>query len=547
MRANPLDNDAIKNAIMASGAVNFAFYWSGYTNVDGAYWSQTNKCYYYNGSSYSNHEIDFIGWDDNFDKTLFRSTPAGNGAFLCRNSWGASFGDNGYFWLSYYDTSIDDVVSFNNAESITNYGGKYDYDPFGWVDTFGVGGTVFWGANIFTATATEKIAAVGFYLTDVNATAEIYIYSNVTAGAPRSGTLASTTTISKPLAGYYTVPLTTPVSVTQGQNFSVVIKFTNNSYVYPNAVERYWSGYSSAATNAAGQSFYSAAGTTWFDWASYSSNTYKINNCIKAYTQTVAPEINLKQGTTDIPTGGTYGFGSKVVGTDTDTVFTIENTGTAALTLTGLPWRSGARTRTSSRSPSQPVSPVAAAGSTSFTVRFHPTSDGDKAAQISIASNDGDENPYVLNLTGTGSRSRRGLSRVTSPNGGESWMGGIVPQHHLDLHGHRPQRQARILRRQRRKLDDGHRLDDERRQRALDLALGTVHPVPGPGERCFERFHLRRQRRGLHHYRRRHRAQRRLGFRVRFADGDEREMSFSPKGTWIGISSSSRPMTRART
>ncbi len=50
-----------------------------------------------------------------------------------------------------------------------------------------------------------------------------------------------------------------------------------------------------------------------------------------------APEINLKQGATDIAAGGTYAFGSKVVGTDTDTVFTIENTGTDALNLTGLP------------------------------------------------------------------------------------------------------------------------------------------------------------------------------------------------------------------
>lgn len=283
LRAGSLDNGAIKNAIMTYGAVNFAFYWEGLSNVDGAYWSQTNKCYYYNGSSYSNHEIAFIGWNDDFDKTKFRTPPAGNGAFLCKNSWGTTFGDNGYFWISYYDTSIDDIVSFNNAEPITNYRGKYEYDPLGWVDTWGAGSVVRWGANIFTATSTEKIGAVGFYLTDINATADIYVYNNVTAGAPSSGTLASSKTVTKPYPGYYTVPLTTPVAVTQGQSFSVVIKFTNTTYTFPLATEEYMAGYSTAAANAAGQSFRGSDGITWSDWYAYSSNLYKINNCIKAF------------------------------------------------------------------------------------------------------------------------------------------------------------------------------------------------------------------------------------------------------------------------
>ncbi len=39
------------------------------------------------------HEITgFIGWDDN------KACPDGSkGAFICRNQWGSSFGDAGYF------------------------------------------------------------------------------------------------------------------------------------------------------------------------------------------------------------------------------------------------------------------------------------------------------------------------------------------------------------------------------------------------------------------------------------------------------------------
>ncbi len=139
----------------------------------------------------------------------------------------------------------------------------------------------------------------------------------------------------------------------------------------------------------------------------------------------VAPEINLKQGTTDIATGGTHGFGSRIVGTDTDAVFTIENLGTDSLTLSGLPLSITGTNADQFAIAVQPTSPVAAAGTKTFTVRFHPTSVGAKAAQISIANNDSNENPYVLNLTGTGADAAATLT-VTSPNGGQSWIEGTV-------------------------------------------------------------------------------------------------------------------------
>lgn len=43
-----------------------------------------------------------------------------------------------------------------------------------------------------------------------------------------------------------------------------------------------------------------------------------------------------------------------------------------------------------------------AGGSTTFTVRFAPTTAGAKTAALHIASNDSDENPFDINLTGKG-------------------------------------------------------------------------------------------------------------------------------------------------
>jgi hypothetical protein len=114
-----------------------------------------------------------------------------------------------------------------------------------------------------------------------------------------------------------------------------------------------------------------------------------------------APEINLKQGTTSVADGGSYDFGSKAIGTDTDIVFTIENTGNANLTLT-TPLTLGGTNANQFSIQAQPTSPVAASGNTTFTVRFTPTSTGAKTATLSIANNDSDENPYDLTLQGTG-------------------------------------------------------------------------------------------------------------------------------------------------
>ncbi|MDM8540493.1 M12 family metallo-peptidase [Desulfococcaceae bacterium HSG9] len=114
------------------------------------------------------------------------------------------------------------------------------------------------------------------------------------------------------------------------------------------------------------------------------------------------PEINLKQGTTNIPDGSSHDFGSKEVGTDADVPFIVENTGTANLTL-AIPLAIDAGTHADQFSiQAQPGSPVAGSNTTTFTVRFKPTSAGVKTAKISIGNNDPDENPYILNLQGTG-------------------------------------------------------------------------------------------------------------------------------------------------
>ncbi len=256
----PQSVDTVKNHIMSSGAVYVYFYW------DGAYYNSTYDAYYYNGGPGGNHTVCIVGWDDNFDASKFIDTPLGNGAWLMKNSWGTSFGDSGYFWMSYLDSSLGGPVAFHNAEPTSNYGGIYSHDEFGWVFNFG---PLAWGANMFTATSDHSIAAVGFYTNDIGTNYSVYLYTNLTDDTnPRSGTLAATKTGTMSFTGSHTVVLDSPVPVTNGSKFSVVI-YLDQSYENALVLEGPYAGYSSGCTSNAKESFYSFDGTSWTDFDTY--------------------------------------------------------------------------------------------------------------------------------------------------------------------------------------------------------------------------------------------------------------------------------------
>ncbi|MGZ4862335.1 MAG: lectin like domain-containing protein, partial [Halobacteriota archaeon] len=217
-------------------------------------------------------------------RSNFASQPPGNGAFIVKNSWGTSFGKSGYFYVSYYDTVVGNLANVVFlADPTTNYAKEYQYDPLGWVGSLGFGGTTMWMANIFTASASESLKAVSFYTNDLNAQYEVYVYTDPSSTNPTSGTEHIENAGTMATMGYHTVSLTTPVTLTPNGRFSVVVKLTNPSYAYPAAEERAESGYSSAATASAGQSFYSGDGAAWGDLTSYDSTA---NFCIKAFADT---------------------------------------------------------------------------------------------------------------------------------------------------------------------------------------------------------------------------------------------------------------------
>ncbi len=117
------------------------------------------------------------------------------------------------------------------------------------------------------------------------------------------------------------------------------------------------------------------------------------------------PLISIADGDTTPATADGTDFGSTAVtGGSVTRTFTIANTGTAALNLTGTPRVAVSGTNASDFTVTvQPASPVAAtSGTTTFTVVFDPSATGLRTAALSIAHNDTNENPYNFSIQGNG-------------------------------------------------------------------------------------------------------------------------------------------------
>ena len=211
-RNDYLDNDGIKNAILRYGAVSTSMH---YTDE-----SLNGLAYYYRGTEASDHAVCIVGWDDTYSRHNFADTPPGDGAWIVRNSWGPSWGDGGYFYVSYYDEEIAEINTASSFTFILN-----DTVSFDRVYQLEIQRTSFFNTNkdeacyknVFTVEGDEYLAAVSTYFED-ECDYEISIYLNE---------LLVSTKIGKANAGYYTINLDDPIYLNKNDNVSVVFNCTN--------------------------------------------------------------------------------------------------------------------------------------------------------------------------------------------------------------------------------------------------------------------------------------------------------------------------------
>lgn len=147
------------------------------------------------------------------------------------------------------------------------------------------------------------------------------------------------------------------------------------------------------------------------------SNGNAVQDTFRLTVAVGVPEITVQQPSgNDVADGGSRSFSLVNEGSGADLVFTVKNTGTGFLALSGSPRVTVDGTDAALFTvTTQPAASVAGpSGSTTFTVRFTPTSSGARTAAIHIANDDSDENPFDINLSGTGN-ARPTLSLPASP------------------------------------------------------------------------------------------------------------------------------------
>lgn len=292
VRYLPNNKDVIKQALLDYGGIYTMIYW------DATKYNSTNKTYFYNGIRRVNHAVVIAGWND----TL--TTAGGTGAWIIKNSWGTSWGDNGYFYIAYGDSSILDYnavwpsrIDYQPLSYI------YNYDSLGYIEQWGYNdGNADFGLLRYVAPAKHKITKVGSYVVGANSTVKFQLYKSFNTSTGTLSTLISETSIKNcQYPGYYTYDLDSAVYLNKNDTFYIKVRYDVPGYGYPVPVEDtlwYYEGswkhdYSnpSIETNKCWISGTGNNGSWWH--LGGGSPGYAADLCVKAYAELVCDDGNL--------------------------------------------------------------------------------------------------------------------------------------------------------------------------------------------------------------------------------------------------------------
>ncbi len=213
----------------------------------------------------ANHDVTIVGYDDHYSKDNFtrytakgkvikNSTPPADGAFIVKNSNGAltdedraaavtdengrvtypnpnaaawGIDDSGYFYLSYYDRSIETPCSFDfdSAASVSYTERNYDQYDLMMTDSIDCNeyDTEAKTANVFEAEEDEYLFRISYMTNMPDMTVSYAIYQGVENGAPDSGTLLEQGQNTHAYNGVHTVDLQHEYYLRKGERYSVVL------------------------------------------------------------------------------------------------------------------------------------------------------------------------------------------------------------------------------------------------------------------------------------------------------------------------------------
>lgn len=223
------DAEGLKQQIQDHGSVKVSVYaiqGSGVNpvkdsggNVIGYAGYNASTAALYGTAKTTNHDVLLVGWDDNYSKDNFQSSlkPSSNGAWKARNSWGTSFGQNGYFWISYEDASLKSgkATAYDaDNKDVADFCYSYDktYNP---TQTAVVSNQAVIKQS-FTVAAQERLQSVGIEVSSDNMTITAVVRVNgkeVSRSDPKTAKYS----------GFYNLKLKTAYETTQETTMEVEV------------------------------------------------------------------------------------------------------------------------------------------------------------------------------------------------------------------------------------------------------------------------------------------------------------------------------------
>ena len=289
---SPQDSSALKRYLREYGAGQMCIYWND------TYYNYTNHAYYCtNYHPNCNHQVLLCGWDDNYSRNNFTQKPKKDGAWLCRNTWGTEWGDDGFFWCSYEDfcfgSGNDNVIAFNCFEPVGNDKNIYQYDGGRWIDGISSARNTKSGqfAAIYTADSDDELLdRVSFFTRQPNVSYSVDVYTDV-KNNPTDGVRAFEMPLTGVLeaSGYHSVDIPELLPLRKGERFSVVVRLTSgdgSAVILPIDENLNYSDCTLHSECRPGETFYRIDLDTWTD---ASSDRYTMR--VKAVTVSVSDDL----------------------------------------------------------------------------------------------------------------------------------------------------------------------------------------------------------------------------------------------------------------